>query len=46
VITNALTVLARALLDTKRCRPARRAAGQRTRTSVAFSRPTCPLAPS
>jgi hypothetical protein len=42
VITSALTMLARALPETNRCRPARPAAGRRTRTSVASSRPTRP----
>jgi hypothetical protein len=45
VITSALTVLARALPETNRVRPALWAAGRRTRTSVASSRPTCLLAP-
>src|SRR5687768_14074356 len=45
VITSALTVLARALPETNRFRPAWWAAGWRTRTSVASSRPSCPLAP-
>jgi len=45
LMTRALTVLARALPETNRWRPARPAAGRRTRTSVALSRPTRPLAP-
>src|SRR3954464_2779374 len=46
VTTSALTVLARALPETNRWRPALRAAGRRTRTSVASIRPSCPLAPT